>query len=82
MIGGKTCQSWVEDAESLQVKLSVMDSYKLAGVAEWKLGFETPDIWEVFEQYMAGAFEKEEGAEDGGDKDAGEAQDGEQEAQE
>ncbi len=82
MIGGKTCQIWVEDAESLQVKLSVMDSYKLAGVAEWKLGFETPDIWDVFEQYMAGAFEKEEGAEDGGDKDAGEAQDGEQEAQE
>ena len=51
-IGGKLCQIWMEDAESLEVKLNVMDSYELAGVAEWKLGFETPDIWDVFEEYM------------------------------
>ena len=51
-VGGKLCQIWMEDAESLEVKLNVMDSYELAGVAEWKLGFETPDIWDVFENYM------------------------------
>jgi spore germination protein YaaH len=61
MIGGKNCQIWVEDAESLEVKLKTMDSYKLAGVAEWKLGFETPDIWDVFEKYMAGEYHADDG---------------------
>ena len=51
-VGGKLCQIWMEDAESLEVKLNIMDSYNLAGVAEWKLGFETPDVWDVFEAYM------------------------------
>ena len=58
-VGGKTCQIWMEDAESLEVKLNVMDSYGIAGVAEWKLGFETPDIWDVFEKYMAGTLNPE-----------------------
>ena len=59
VIGGKTCQIWVEDAESLEVKLKTMDSYNLAGVAEWKLGFETPDVWDVFEKYMANVYADE-----------------------
>ena len=58
-VGGKNCQIWLEDAESLEVKLNVMDSYNIAGVAEWKLGFETPDIWDVFEKYMAGTLNPE-----------------------
>ncbi len=58
-VGGKTCQIWLEDAESLEVKLNVMDSYNIAGVAEWKLGFETPDVWDVFEKYMAGTLNPE-----------------------
>ena len=61
MIGGKNCQIWVEDAESLEVKLKTMDSYKLAGVAEWKLGFETPDVWDVFEKYMSNALSPDAG---------------------
>ena len=70
MIGGKNCQIWVEDAESLEVKLNIMDTYKLAGVAEWKLGFETPDIWDVFEKYMANVYagdasEEEESGQEG-----------------
>ena len=53
------CQIWLEDAESLEVKLNVMDSHNVAGVAEWKLGFETPDVWDVFEKYMAGTLNPE-----------------------
>ncbi len=60
VVGGKTCQIWMEDAESLKVKLNIMEKYKLAGVAEWKIGMETPDVWDVFEQYMAGALGSEE----------------------
>ncbi len=44
-------QVWLEDAESLKVKLEVMSTYDLAGVAEWKLGLETPDVWELIAQY-------------------------------
>ena len=42
----------VEDAQSIETKLSVMDVNHLAGVASWRLGFETPDIWDVIENYM------------------------------
>ena len=59
VVGGKTCQIWCEDAESLEVKLNVMDSFGIAGVAEWKLGFETDDVWDVFEKYMAGTLNPE-----------------------
>jgi spore germination protein YaaH len=31
---------WLEDAESIQAKLSVMQAEGIAGVAEWKLSFE------------------------------------------
>ncbi|MBQ9644465.1 MAG: chitinase [Lachnospiraceae bacterium] len=43
---------WLEDAQSIETKLSVMDVNHLAGVASWRLGFETPDIWDVIEKYM------------------------------
>ncbi len=45
-------QVWIEDAESIEVKLNVMDNYGLGGVASWRLGFETPDIWDVIADYV------------------------------
>lgn len=45
-------QIWLEDAESIEVKLNVMDAYGVAGVASWRLGMETPDIWDVIADYM------------------------------
>lgn len=50
--GDSYYQVWLEDAESIQVKLNIMNKYGLAGVAEWKLGFEEPGIWDVMEAYM------------------------------
>ena len=29
-----------------------MSKYGLAVVAEWKLGFDEPDVWNVIEAYM------------------------------
>jgi spore germination protein YaaH len=43
--GGTLYQIWLEDAESIQVKLSVMQSYNVGGVAEWKAGLESNDVW-------------------------------------
>ncbi len=49
---GTKYQIWIEDAESMNAKLTLMQSYNLAGVAEWKLGFETADIWNEIASYM------------------------------
>jgi len=49
---GTLVEVWLEDATSIQEKLSVMQSYGIAGVAEWKLGFETDDIWDIIESYL------------------------------
>lgn len=46
-------QVWLEDAASLKAKLGVMSNYNLAGVAEWKLGLETPDIWDELSAYVS-----------------------------
>lgn len=47
-------QVWMEDYDSVKVKLDVMKTYDLAGVAEWKLGLETADIWDLIAAYCAG----------------------------
>ena len=51
-VDGTTYEIWMEDAESLKEKLSVMKRYGIAGVAEWKLGLETEDVWTVIGEYM------------------------------
>jgi len=43
---------WIEDEQSIGTKLNVMSNYQLAGVAAWRLGQETPQVWDVIEQYM------------------------------
>ena len=47
-----TYQIWIEDAESIEAKLKVMESHAVAGVAEWCLGMETEDVWDVIAAYM------------------------------
>ena len=36
---------WLEDAKSLEIKASLIHKYGLAGIASWRKGFETADIW-------------------------------------
>ena len=50
--GSKFHQVWMEDAESVSAKLSSMQHHEIAGVAAWKLGFETPDIWDTISAYL------------------------------
>lgn len=45
-------QIWLEENESIAAKLSVMDAHNCAGVAEWKLGLETPEVWDAIEEYL------------------------------
>lgn len=44
---GDTYQIWLEDAESVAAKVKLVPQYGLAGVAQWKLGFENSSIWQV-----------------------------------
>ena len=50
--GDSYYQVWLEDEDSIRVKLNIMDKYSIAGVAEWKLGFEVDSIWDVIEEYV------------------------------
>jgi spore germination protein YaaH len=39
----------MEDERSLQLKMNLIHQYQLAGVACWKLGFDTADIWDTIQ---------------------------------
>lgn len=43
---------WMEDEQSMEEKLKVIQSADLAGVAEWKLGFERADVWSLISKYI------------------------------
>lgn len=51
---GISCQIWLEDSESIAAKVKLIPKYQLAGIAEWKLGFETSDIWQVISANLQG----------------------------
>lgn len=53
---GKTIQCWLEDVNSIKVKLQVMNAQQIAGVAAWKLGLEDIAVWDVIEQYTNGTL--------------------------
>lgn len=50
--GGTKHEVWLEDAESIRVKLNVMEANGIAGVASWQLGYEKPEIWDVIAEYL------------------------------
>ena len=43
---------WMEDEQSMEENLKVIQSADLAGVAEWKLGFECADVWSLISKYI------------------------------
>ena len=43
---------WMEEEQSMEEKLKVIQSADLAGVAEWKLGFECADVWSLISEYI------------------------------
>ena len=49
---GKTYMLWVEDADSLALKLELVNKNHLAGGAFWKAGFEPESIWSVISNYL------------------------------
>lgn len=51
--GDTLYQMWIEDLQSINVKINIMKNYKLGGVAAWRLGYEPASVWELLEAYTA-----------------------------
>lgn len=49
---GYTYKVWQENAKSIKLKVDLVTKYNLAGVASWRKGFETPDIWNVINETL------------------------------
>lgn len=47
-----TYKIWIEDEESIEEKLKLIKEHDLAGVAEWRLGYEKSSIWDLILQYV------------------------------
>ncbi|MCD8104279.1 MAG: glycosyl hydrolase family 18 protein [Lachnospiraceae bacterium] len=44
---GRLCQIWLEDADSVAARAALVSQYELGGIAAWRLGYETDDIWDA-----------------------------------
>ena len=49
---GKTYKMWIEDETSLKHKVSLVNKYKLAGVAAWEKDRETNSIWSMIQEEL------------------------------
>ncbi len=51
---GTLNQIWMEDALSISQKIDSMKAHGIAGIAQWSLGMETSDVWDVIASYIEG----------------------------
>lgn len=49
---GVTYRMWLEDVKSYELKIQAVMEQEVAGVANWKLGLEIKDIWDVITKYV------------------------------
>ncbi len=49
---GKTVKIWIENATSMQARTALVKTYGLAGVASWRRGYETRDIWNAIQDTL------------------------------
>jgi spore germination protein YaaH len=50
--GDKEYRLWIEDEKSLKYKISLVHKYNLAGIASWRKGFETSNIWSSIDKTL------------------------------
>ncbi|NLY21676.1 MAG: SH3 domain-containing protein [Tissierellia bacterium] len=43
---------WMENAESISHKVALVPKYNLGGVASWRKGFETYDVWDAIDKNL------------------------------
>jgi spore germination protein YaaH len=47
---GNTRVFWMENNDSMKARIEIAKKYDLAGVAAWRLGYETADLWKMMLQ--------------------------------
>jgi spore germination protein YaaH len=52
-VGNAKYQIWIEDEKSISVKLNVMRTKEIGGVATWRLGYGTSGVWELLKLYIS-----------------------------
>ncbi|MDF2591594.1 MAG: ydhD1 [Clostridia bacterium] len=50
---GATYKIWLENENSIKLRVELANKYNLAGVASWKMGLEKPVIWDVIAATLA-----------------------------
>ncbi|MDY3765599.1 MAG: glycosyl hydrolase family 18 protein [Lachnospiraceae bacterium] len=50
---GSLYQVWLEDDESVDARAKLTETYRLGGIAAWKLGLEETYVWDVISKYIA-----------------------------
>jgi len=50
--GNTTYKIWMEDTDSLHERMKVIAGADVAGMAAWRLGYETEEIWPIIDAYM------------------------------
>ncbi len=50
---GVFCQIWLEDETSVKERAALAATYDLGGIAEWRLGQESADVWEIIEEEIS-----------------------------
>jgi spore germination protein YaaH len=49
---GHIYKMWLEDVFSMRQRLELIDKYNLAGLAGWRRGLETPEIWKLMDTFF------------------------------
>ena len=50
---GNFYEIWLQDATAVEEEMKMIKEFDLAGVAEWKIGFESgSEIWDAIQSYL------------------------------
>ena len=50
---GNFYEIWLQDATAVEEEMKMIKEFDLAGVAEWKIGFESgSEIWDTIQSYL------------------------------
>lgn len=50
---GNLYKLWLEDVDTMRFRLELVKEYSLAGVAGWRRGLESPEIWELIDRKLS-----------------------------
>jgi spore germination protein YaaH len=48
--GGYNYVFWLENEDTVKARLALAKTYELCGIAAWRLGYDTPELWNAMLQ--------------------------------